>query len=244
MLSFEIMGLFALAVFWTSMILIAADVWLEIKDVLALGKLARAARRVKIVRGDADGAIATFGGTQAGHALDGKPAIDLSHAELEGTVHGGVLRDGDEEIELGAARMRVWVDEKAFMTSGDARPDDLQGAFERAATPRGYERELAVSIREGDEAFYVPGELLASIDPRAIVRRHLAVLTSYGLAHLAIAGAVTAVALSAPMDTWTAKIGGAGCVAWFLLSPAILRSVRASTRTPDQARRFWRWNVA
>jgi hypothetical protein len=244
-LSNELMGLLCLAAFWVTVLLVAGDVWSEIRDLMRLRRRLTGARRGEVARGAREsGALATCALEQRGHALDGEtPTVDVSHGIVECALHGGEVRiDGAlERIEADGDAL-VWLAEEAFEV-GAEEPPDFEACAKRAASPRGFRRPLEIEVKEGDEVWVAPG-LVSTFEPRGFVSKHLRKWALYGVAHLSTAALFTAVALSAPMETWTAKLGAALCLAHFLGSPPILRAVRAATRTPEEARRFWTWRAA
>jgi hypothetical protein len=246
MLSLEHFGLLALAILWVSVLLIAADAWNVLRDLRALARTVRRSVKARVTRGEGEGGtLATLSFEQLGHALDEKvPAIDVSHGAFETTVSGGALDlDGaTRAIEPGAS-LRVFFDEVAFEREGAPAPADFDAAFERAASPRGYARPLALVMKEGDEVFFAEGAVLATFDPRSWVARKSQRVAAYIVLHLVTAVLVTGVAVAMPMDTLVAKVGAALCLAHFLGSAPILRAVKESVRAPDEARRFWKWTA-
>jgi len=246
MLSLEHFGLLALAILWVSVLLIAADAWNALRDLRALGRTVRSSVKARVTRGEGEGGVlATLSLEQLGHALDGAvAAIDVSHGVFETTVSGGALEvDGaTRAIECGAP-LRVFFEDATFAREGAPVPADFDAAFERAASPRGYARPLALSVREGDEVFFAEGAVLATFDPRVWVSSKSRLVLLYIVLHFVTAALVTAVAVAMPMDTLLAKIGAALCLAHFLGSAPILRAVKESVRPPDEARRFWKWTA-
>jgi hypothetical protein len=228
------------------MLLCAYDAWLELADLGALRRLLAGARRGRIARGDGKGgALVTLAMEQAGRALDGEPrAIDASHGAVETRVHGGAVEVEGETIEIAeGAKLRVWLDDAAYDAAG-ALEAGFDAAFEQAEKPKGYARPLELSASTGDEVWIAGDErarMVSTIDPNAWTAGARRLLGTYIALHLAASSIACAVALSAPMDHWIAKLGGALCLACFLGSPPILRAVRARTRTPDERRRFWVW---
>jgi hypothetical protein len=244
-LSNELMGLLCLAAFWVTVLLIVGDVWSEIRDLWRLRRRVAGARRGEVASGDSEGgALATCALEQRGHALDGEtPAVDVSHGVATCALHGGEVRiDGEAERVEADGEALVWLAEEAFAI-GAEHPEDFEACVKRAASPRGFRRPLELAVKEGDEVWVAPG-LVSTVEPRGLVSKHLRKWSLYGVAHLSTAALFTAIALSAPMETWVAKVGGALCLAHFLGSPPILRAVRAATRTPADARRFWTWRTA
>jgi hypothetical protein len=246
MLSLEHFGLLALAILWVSVLLIAADAWSVLRDLRALARTVRSVVRARVKQGEGEGGtLATLTFEQLGHALDGAaPAIDVSHGAFETTVAGGILDvDGTTcDVERGAP-LRVFFDDAAFEREGASAPADFDSAFERAASPRGYSRPLALSVKEGDEVFFADGAVLATFDPRSWVAKKSRLVALYIALHLVTAGLVTGVALAMPMDTLVAKLGGALSLAHFLGSAPLLRAVKEAARAPDEARRFWTWKL-
>lgn len=240
--SYEVLGLLCLAGFWVAVLLVAADVWTELRDLGALLFRLEKARRGKVVSGAGeDSAFATCTFEQRGHALDGdRPAVDVSHGVIACAMHGGVVDiegRGDAFTEKDGAL--VWLHEDAFR-AGAERPEDFDVCVTRAASPRGYRREIHLAVREGDEVWVAPG-FVSTFAPRPFLARQRRKWALYLAAHLGVATLLTAIVLSVTMDSWVAKLSGALCLAHFLCSPPVLRAVRAATRTPDVARRFWTW---
>jgi hypothetical protein len=242
MIPHEIMGLFCLAAFWVTVLLIALDVRTEIRDLLALRRRVSLAKRAVVVSDDG-GAFATCALEQRGNALDGEqPAVDVSHGRITCAVRGGVVRFDDVEETIAAdPHATVWLTEAAF-AEGQDRPQDWDACVKRASSPRGYRRPLELSASAGDDVWLAPS-FVSTFAPRPFVDKQLERWASYLALHVGLAAAVTALALSAPMDSWVAMLGATLCLAHYLSSPPMLRAVRAKTRTPEEIRRFWLWRA-
>jgi len=247
MISYQILGLICLAAFWVTAILVAADAWSEIRDLIRLRRRLSGVRVGEVVRGDGeDGQLAKCTFELRGQALDGPmPAVDVSHGLIHGAIQGGAVRfDGDEASEEDVDASdggTVWLDEAAFAV-GEAHPEDFDACVKRAASPRGYRRPIDLAVKAGDRVWVGPS-FVSTFAPGPFLARRLRRWSLYLVAHLSLAAAVTALALSAPMDSWVGKLGAALCLAHFLASPPVLRSVRAATRTPEETRRFWTWRA-
>ncbi len=243
-LSNELMGLGCLAAFWICVLLVGADVWSEMRDLLRLRRSLAGVRKGEVVSTDGEGgALATFAFEQRGHALDGEtPAVDVSHGLAQHALYGGLVRvDGEEEHLDADEDGLVWLSEDAFEV-GAEHPEDFEACVKRATSPRGYRRPITLEVKAGDSIWFAPG-FVSTIDPHLHIVKHFRKWTLYGVTHLCTAVLCTAIAVAAPMESWVAMFGGALCLGHFLGSPPVLRAVRAATRTPEETRRFWIWRA-
>jgi hypothetical protein len=247
-LSRELIGAVALGFFWIHILLIAASAWL---DARALGRLARGAVRVGIVREGRGpgGALARNVVEQIGRSK-GDGVIHFSDAAHRSELFGGVVElDGGGELELHPATdVAVWPDpERRLEAAAPASADIVAAAQIEARRARGWPHAVTVAIGERERVFVVerePGEpsIVAFVDPRRWIARKRGLIVGFVLAELALAGACTVAILWPPLfGGWINMLGAAAALGFFLGVQPLGVAVRDAVRTPDRAYLRGRW---
>ncbi|AUX32265.1 MULTISPECIES: hypothetical protein [Sorangium] len=268
MLTRELMGALALAILWVNTLLIAAAALKQLAAVAAtLRRLgARLDRRgaapieARVLRGDGRG------GALAGHRIEqvgragaagsAREEIVFADSGRGGEIYGGAVVAGGREIAIApAVEGEVWVS-RAEVRAASACPSEARfdEAYEHARRPRGFSRTVEARIcagapvwligdveRDVDGADRMRPALVSSVDPRAVCRRKVALL-SLGVAGV-LAGLVgcTALALSRPRFGPLSTAGGALCLAFFLLVQPLGTALRDAARLPSAAPARGRW---
>ncbi|MGK4005119.1 hypothetical protein WMF31_21000 [Sorangium sp. So ce1036] len=214
----------------------------------------------RVLRGDGQGgALAAHRIDQVGRAgaeAGAREAIAFADRGHAGEIHGGVVVSEGREIAIEpVAAGEVWVS-PAEVRAASACPSDARfdEAYQHARRPRGFSRTVEVTIRAGtpvwllgaaargaDGALRMRPSLVSSVDPRAWCRSRCALL-SLGVA--GIVGALlgcTALALSEPRFGPLSAVGGALCLAFFLLVQPLGTALRDAARTPAAALARGRW---
>jgi hypothetical protein len=271
MLSNPILGVLALGILWVNTLLVAAAALKEAAALAARRRAMRPLPpgeeglglvEGRVVRGDGrTGALAGHRVDQVGRAGPGEgrdETILFQDRSYSGEVYGGAVAiAGDREIAV-APRIdaEVWLPaaevREAAACPSAARFDE---AYPHARKARGYSRTVEAMIRPGARVWLL-GELrpaagdrlelspalVAALDPRAFCRSRAALLVAFALVAVAVAGACTAVALVPPAFGTISKIGGALCLAFFLLIQPAGTAARDAVRPPGRAtlRGSWR----
>lgn len=235
----------------------------------ALGPLAPGEQGAGLIEGHVEagdgegGALASHEVEQLGRAgaeEAGRRTIHFGDRAFRGEVHGGAIRAGGSLVRVRAGGGEVWPDRgdvlAAAACGGQARFDQV---FEEARKARGHARTVKVGLRAGRPVWIAGevreaggglevgpgagGELLVSaIDPRAWLRRKVALATLFAIAEVAVAAGVTALALVPPVfDGWASKLGGALGLGFFLGVQPIGTLVRDALRPPSRAFVRGRW---
>jgi hypothetical protein len=263
MLTLPIMGALALAILWINTLLVVGAAWQERSALRSLYRrfvpirvadAPTGAAGVLAARVAEGGAIATHEIEQVGRLSDSRPAQILWHDRAyRSEITGGPIESDGEVVRVAPAPTgHVWPDPRRLseqsvqttVTAFDERAADAKKA-------RGTVRLVSTSI-EGDQPVWVygrftrgpegatlepdDGELwVCEIDPRAWCRSKVSLVTLFIAAALLLAAACTAVALVPPAFGTVSKVGGALCLAYFLLVQPAGVSLREAVRTPDRA---------
>ncbi|WP_437947849.1 hypothetical protein WME98_45215 [Sorangium sp. So ce296] len=271
MLTRELMGALALAILWVNTLLIAAAALKQLAAVAAtLRRLgARPDQRgaalieARVLRGDGrGGALAGHRIEQVGRAGAGgstRDEIVFADSGRGGEIYGGTVVAGGREIAIApAVEGEVWVS-RAEVRAASACPSEARfdEAYQHARKPRGFSRTVEARIGPGapvwllgdveravndaDGADRMRPALVSSVDPRALCRRKIALL-SLGVAGV-LGGLVgcTALALSRPRFGPLSTAGGALCLAFFLLVQPLGTALRDAARLPSAAPARGRW---
>ncbi|WP_437941893.1 hypothetical protein [Sorangium sp. So ce341] len=268
MLTRELMGALALAILWVNTLLIAAAALKQLASVAAtlrrlgarLDQRGAALIEARVLRGDGrGGALAGHRIEQVGRAGAGgstREEIVFVDSGRGGEIYGGAVVAGGREIAIApAVEGEVWVSRAevraASACASEARFDE---AYQHARKPRGFSRTVEARIGPGapvwllgdveravDGADRMRPALVSSVDPRAVCRRKLALL-SLGVAGV-LGGLVgcTALALSRPRFGPLSTAGGALCLAFFLLVQPLGTALRDAARLPSAAPARGRW---
>lgn len=247
MLSNDLMGVLALAVVWVTTLLVAGAAAQRIAALAAqrrrMRPLAPGEVGVGLVEGDVAavdaGVIAVRRVEQVGRqAADDhdRQAIVFSDRSYAGEVMGGTLKRADgAELHLAPAlSAEVWLAAEAVRAAA-ACPDGatFDSAYEHARKARGFARTVTATVPEGARVWAF-GEvrredpltmrplpdgklLLATFDPRVWCGARITELAVFIVLVLAVAAGCTAIALYPPHFGLVSTIGGALCLAYFLL---------------------------
>lgn len=230
MLTHEIMGLLALGVLWVNTLLVVGAALGQMGSLLGHLKTLRTLRRGVVHRGDADGVLARFEVEQTGHkAADDRDrqAILFHDRGCRSVVPGGAIEIDGETHALMDTEVDVWVEASALREA--ARCPDIaafDAAFAKAKKAKGFRRTVVAALREGDEV-WVAGttsspKLLASFDPRGLLRGKVLFLAAFCVAMTGLSAAATYLALWPPYFGTVSTVGGILGLVHFLviLQPA------------------------
>lgn len=205
---------------------------------------------------DGAGALARHHVDQVGRqAADdhGRHAILFADRAYRGEVLGGAVRAGDLTIALPkVGEAEVWLPAEAIRAAA-ACPgeDELGAAYAEAKKARGFSRTVTVDVGPGARVF-VAGEvrrgdglsvhplpdarlLVSTSDPREVCARHMRRVVLFMIAVPVIAAACTAVALYPPHFGLVSTLGGALCLAYFLLVQPAGTALRDAVLLPHRA---------
>jgi hypothetical protein len=245
MLSREVMGALALAILWVNVLLVAAAALKELGPIAAARRAFAAGKRGIVVRGaGAGGELAVHEVEQVGRAT-AAGTIRFSDRRFAGKVYGGTIRleDGSEvEIEP-QDDVEVWIS-RAVLAEAAGR-DAATGyatALAAAKKARGHVRNLAAPIGLGTAVFVAEGRVSA-IDPAAWAARASGLVVAFAIGEVALAAALTRLALMAPVFGTASTIGAALGLAFFLLVQPAGVSVREAVRPPSRANVRGEWSA-
>jgi hypothetical protein len=255
MLSREVMGVFALAILWVNVLLIAGA---ALKQRAALVQLRRALtqlRRVTVVRGDGPGgAFAASVVKQIGRLTSAKaPTIGFHDQDYSSALYGGLVhRDDGSQEDVASGRADVWVEDGRFhdAAAGPAGAAPFESALAEAKKARGTLRTLHAAVVSGKEvvlatAFQGTDEerlFVATIDPIAWLRSKTRLASFFIASEVVIAALCTVACLHPPVFGTVSTLGGAASLAFFLLVQPIGTKVRDSLRTPNRQIRRGTWS--
>ena len=244
MLSREVMGLLALAILWVNTLLVAGAAGRQIVDLLALRRRLRGALEGRVASGlGPAGALATHVVEQLGRqAADDRdrPAIAFTDRRYGGECHGGVVETSSGPVHVPAideAGVEIWPDPGALAAAAAGR-GGFAAAYDQAKKAKGFARTVSTDVAAGARVWVVldgPGAIVSAIDPRRWCTRKIALLVGFVLGALAIAGGCTAVALWPPHFGTISTVGGALCLAYFLLIQPAGTAVRDAVLRPSRA---------
>jgi hypothetical protein len=252
MLSYELMGVFALGVLWVNSLLIIGA---------ALSSLRRLLRRLGAWRRDglmaatvvSEGVFARHEIEQTGHkAADdaGDIAIVFHDRNSNSSLLGGEIElDGERAVVEPGEDVEVWVtrdEQRAAAACPSA--EAFAAAYKASRKARGHRRKVVTELGEGD-AIRVHGVVrdgrlvapvglplvVASFDPRSWCRRRVALILAFQLTVLGLVSGITFLALYPPVFGTVSTLGGMLGLVYFLGIQPIGVAVRESTRLPPDA---------
>lgn len=272
MLTREIMGVLALAILWVTTLLVAASALKQAAALrrraralrlLAPGNEGEGLLQGTIAEGDGDGAIARWELEQLGRAgaeESGRRTVHWSDRTFAGAVLGGVVSSGEARVRLSPGEAEVWpAPADVLAAAACADRERFDGAFDEARKARGHARRVEVRLRAGQPVWIAgavirsadglalhrgeaAGLLVSALDPRAWLRRAIALAVGFALAETAVAAAITALTLVPPVfDGWPSRIGGILGLAFFLGVQPLGTAVRDAVRPPGRAFVRGRW---
>ncbi len=254
MLSREVMGLFCLGVVWVTALLVAGAAWQDLRDVWGRWRRARRALQGTVESGDGtDGALGEWSVRQRGRALDGKQETIAFHDRaFQSTLAGGAVCVGGRQYRI-AGRGQVWPGPEARARAAREDAAAFGAAYAQAVRAAGFEREVRVPVRPGDEVFLlgevsgdsiVAGDgalVVATFDPAPALTGHVALLAAFVVAELAVAAVVTAVAALPPHFGPRSVVGAVLCLGYFLGVTPLAVALRERVRPPDEAYQRGTW---
>lgn len=263
MLTLPVMGALALAILWINTLLVVGAAWQERTALRRLAQRFRAittgdagSGRAGVLSGRVieHSAIAIHEIEQVGRLADSRaPQILWHDRAYRSRVDGGRIESDGASIRVAPAPAGVvWPDpkrlgERAAEASAEAFDEHAKGAKKArgstrvVTTPIDADQSVWVYGRlvDGEEGLTIEpdaGELWVSqVDPRAWCRSKASLVTTFIVGAVVLAAACTAVALVPPAFGTISKVGGALCLAYFLLIQPAGVSLREAVRTPDRA---------
>lgn len=248
MLTREIMGLFALAILWVNTLLVVAATLGQLRGLLRwLGTLR--ALRSAAVKAAPHGELARFSVEQVGRRAaddDDRPAILFHDRSRRGEVLGGELEIAGERVTL-APGGEVWVDPEALKRAAACPSATLfDTAHAAARKAKGHVRTVTVAVQTGDVIHVVvaPGRptLVATFDPRPLLRRKAALLAGFSLAMAGASAGITLLCLVPPVFGFWSTVGGVlGLVHFLLVLQPLGVTVRDKARLPSDTELRGSW---
>ncbi len=240
------MGLFGLAIVWTTGLLIAGAAFYNLNDLRRLRRKLAAVFEATVVAGNGEnGVFAVQRVDQVGKALDVADGRGIAFFDrgFASEVLGGSLEVAGRTLDVAqAADVSVWPSPDA---KGKRAQDDssFDVAFAQAKTARGYSRMVETPLVTGDkvwivaelgvrEVVFVQGSIVSAIEPRAWVAKKMQLVWFFIVAELLVLIACTLVALARPWFGSVSAIGGVLCLAYFLAIQPIGNVIRDAVRTP------------
>ena len=183
----------------------------------------------------------------------GRRAILFADRAYRGEVLGGELSAGDVTLAVAAAAdAEVWLPAEELRAAAACPGEgELGAAYAEAKKARGFSRTVTVDIGPGARVFVagevrrgdgfsihpLPGArlLVSTVDPRAVCGRHMGRVVLFMIAVPVIAAACTAVALYPPHFGLVSTLGGALCLAYFLLVQPAGTALRDAVLLPHRA---------
>ncbi len=247
MLSREVMGLLALAILWVSALLVAGAAWQDLRDVFGLWRRARRALRGTVESAEGD-VLASWSVAQRGRALDARhDAIAFHDRAFRSTVGAGSVRIGARAYSV-AGPGEVWPSSTARASAAAADPARFDAAHAQATRAGGFEREVTVALRAGDEVFVmgeVSGErlvapatgqlILSSFDPSGRLARHAWTIVGFIVGELGACALVSRVALASPHFGPSSIFGAVLCLGFYLGVTPLAVALRERVRRPSEA---------
>jgi hypothetical protein len=244
---YPFLGIALLAVVWTAALLCALASVDYARKLMARARELRGVREGTVASGEGPGgALAAHEVEQIGRAMDGEPpAIVFSDKSYRGEVYGGTLTASGETFEVThPGELEVWPDTETQAAraaiTGDA---DLDALYKDARSAKGAPRVVRVPFGVGKKVFFASGPdgrltFLSAEDPSAFLSARVRAHLAFAFVELAICGALTALALHAPVFGKVSTLGGAGLLAFFLIVQPVGVSIEEASREPF--RRFLR----
>lgn len=247
MLTNETMGIVALAILWVNVLLIAASTAKQLAAILARRAALGDVVRGSVARGEGPGgAIAAHRIEQLGRAAD--EGTILFHDRAAATeVFGGAVAafEGRELTVAAGATAEVWLAPEILQRAAACASDDaFDEAHASARKAKGFARTVIAPLGEGAVVFVshrADGVLLATMDPRGLLTKKAALATTFIVAELLAAAGCTALALWPPLFGALSTLGGALCLAFFLLVQPAGTAIRDALLVPSLAPVRGRW---
>jgi hypothetical protein len=247
------MGLLGLGILWVNTLLVALA---SVGTLRSLGRRLGHMRRDGVIEGEAvgDEPLAVHEIEQIGRRAsdDGARQAILFHDRgFRSRVLGGVVRVEGDELSVAAEvdRAEVWIERDAQRKIA-ACPSSSQfdEAYRMARKVRGFERTVRSEIAAGqrvwiharrrEDTLVAPEDaplLVAAIDPRRWCRHRVLLLAGFVVVALAIAAAITLLALTPPLFGTLSTAGAAIGLAYFLLVQPAGVAMRDAARVPSLA---------
>jgi hypothetical protein len=243
MLTHEVMGLLGLAILWVNTLLVVLAAFTPLFEHSAvLARIRRhGLRRGRVTRGAAAGVFASHTVIQVGRMASDdadRRAISFHDRDHVSSLAGGVVSTEGGEVTVAAGPAEVWFDRRAREERAACADDAaFDAAYAAARKPKGFAREVRCELAEGDEVWLLvdDGVLVASFDPRPLLRGRIALVLAAQLAMLAAAGAITWLCLLPPLFGTTGLVGAGLGLAYFLLVQPAGVSLREATLLPARA---------
>nr|AYM54525.1 hypothetical protein [Racemicystis crocea] len=222
--------------------------------------------KARVVRGEGPGgAIAAHRVEQLGRAgaeQKGLRTIAFNDRDHGAALFGGALaiEGHDGEIALAASEQaELWLPADRVANAAACASDEVfDKAYAEARKARGFARTVSTPIDANSELFVFGriardgagcalcaaddgGLLIATFDPRPWLARKIGLGLLFIVAELAIAAALTWLALRPPVFGLVSTLGGALCLAYFLLVQPAGTWLRDALRPPSRAFLRGRW---
>ncbi len=225
MLTFEIMGVLALAVLWVNTLLTVGAALTPLGELWA--RLRQPFRRGEILEATDSEVLATHIVEQVGRrAADdqARQAILFHDRAYRSSVAGGTVALAGEHLPIEpGVPVEVWVSSADKRALAESPAADFDEAYRASRKAKGYLREVTSSLRVGDPVWVAPPSattpliLVAGFEPRAWLRARLALVLGFQLAMLALSAGVTFLCLYPPVFGTVSIVGAALGLVHFLL---------------------------
>ena len=264
MIPYEWMGVLALLILWTNVLLIAAATLKRFGAVRAYRRYLERRRpaeagpiclRVEVARGlGPNGRLAALEIEQRGRQLRAKsPTIGWSDRRRRSRLFGGKVGTDDLEVSLPPSdRVEVWPHRTQLLERFQV-PDSeaFDAAWPDAGRSKGIERTLELSVLEGDRV-WVLGELrprssawvlgpyrgqpvvISAERPALWSTRTELELGFFAVLSVGIAALITRLCLGPPLFGPMSTLGGVLGLAYFLLVQPAARWMEERAQTPAQ----------
>jgi len=222
--------------------------------------------KARVLRGEGPGgAIAEHRVAQLGRAgaeQKGLRTIVFNDRDHGGALFGGALAIEGHEGEIALAaneQAELWLCADRVASAATSASDEVfDKAYAEARKARGFSRTVSTPIEAGSEVFVFGrieregdarvfcaaedgGLLIATFDPRPWLTRKIGLGLFFIVAELVIAAALTWLALRPPVFGLVSTLGGALCLAHFLLVQPAGTWLRDALRPPSRAFLRGRW---
>ncbi len=219
MLTYAIMGALALAILWVNTLLVVGAALTPLSQLLS--RLRRPLREGKIEAGHDDGILARHIVEQVGRRASddaARQAVLFHDRAYRSELAAGVIRSGEEVLELDSRPAQVWVTLQQKREQANT-PGDFEEAYRASKRAKGYARSVVSTLRSGDSVWFsdTPELWLSSFDPRPWLRTRVAMVVGFQLAMTAVSALVTWLCLYPPVFGTISTIGGALGLVHFLL---------------------------
>ena len=252
-LTAEILGPIVLFVFWVNILLMAGSLLHRFKDAWRERRMMDgefSLLRVKVLE---DGPLAVFRLAQLGRRTD-SGSILFHDLDRRDTIYGAEVRVGNETLEVLATDGEAWLDatRRNEVTGLPSDAEEMREALRDSERVRGYRRLAEIPLGQKGEEVWIWGRRTGDVfqargvsdsDPRGACRRRMVFCLLGAAGTILGAIATTAVAAIPPWYQGWSTVGGALCLAYWVMIQEWVVNLDEAQKLPGEAHFDQEWSL-